>query len=881
MDPTSRVAHLAEVQDNLSTTTTTTSGPEPSRPARVSTSSSWSSTSPFAAASFFVPAESSATPFCHSEGGPLSPDCSPNNLSGNDGVPSVFEQKASPSSVKKSFKLCRQLASPGSARTSDDSPCSSEKGMTAESSALAGRQKKVSRRDQCVDDKRSSPVKLRVSPRFSPDGAKLSEKTAKGNPQSVRTPTRSSPRLQLRAASPPWADESQLHAEGGVSSRKRSTRKGKCQTTSKPAAARKGSQGSSVHGDGVTRGHVEAGLGVDATGQKSQPDCNGQTKSAVKKREEPAGVASGTRRRSNTASRGASARKETPRSVSKQRQRGARKTRVPNKNDQASELTAADGPAEATPACEGYPVSVSPLSVTKRGRDTGDECGPALSSKRKKLKLKEEHAGAQQRGGSAKSVDDGTDHSICTSRSTSKRDKGRTFADDPAGEPDVQDAVVASGPTAQTPLSDLVFVKPVSSLSHTRASADEGDGAKPSMLSSGMLPNQVADWGTEEPNDEEEIREVPRPRIKGPYESSDKARRMLSTASTVSGGAASNPPLRLLVADAPLSPEMDTGAFCSPALSSSETPADPPAFFHHKVLRPTPPVAEAPEFDLGLFLVRTAALSKHADDVAPCLADKELMEFSVVPRKYISPPAADKPTQTLQERFLHMKLLADIPKVDGTYQIGLDMKDASWYRPKSPETGMAQANAKESTMKKLLEEQGHWNPFSVFGSSLPCVELDDVFDYEVYSTTAPSARVSHPLFRRLAQFYEFKDLWKTVTPTEWEKVRSSFKTHWKKQYKLDLDWRNDPVTVEEFMWMLEANGQTEDKTEIVFHSEVCFCVTPNPAENFAWNDPRCHKYQVSMCAERLCYTRLFCSLISLSQVHVAVSNLLFRCRDRQ
>ncbi|EPR64355.1 hypothetical protein TGRUB_232500 [Toxoplasma gondii RUB] len=837
LDSGARVPFLSEAQDNFSTTTT--SCPEPSRPARVSTSSSWSSTSPFAAASFFVTQEGlGSTSFCHFDG-PLSPDCSPNGSLSSD-VPAVFEPKASPASAKKSFKLCRQLASPGSARTSEESQRACETGGAAESSVPRGRQKKASWRDQNGDDKRASPVKLRASPRFSPGAVKLSAgKTTNGStPLSVRTPTRSSPRLQLRAPSPTRAGDSRLRSEGGDSSRQRSIRKGKGQQiTSKLASPRKASQGNILH-ESVAEPVETASAGGGAGERSHALNCSNQKKSAAKKKDESAGVSAGCRRRSNTGSRGTSPRKETPRPASKQRQKGARKTKIA-KSTLTSEQTAVDGPTEETPEFEAYSISLSPsLSLVKRGRDT-DDYGAVPNSKRKKHQLKKETV--ERPLESVKTVD-GTTDSVCTSRGTSKTNNEHALVDEEsAPEPDPRNAAVVNGPTIQTPLSDLVFVKPVTSLSD-HISADDGD-ARHFLLPNGMMPSSEADWRTEEQNEDEEMREAPRPKIKGLYESSDKARRMLSTASTVSGGGASNPPLRLLVADAPHSPEIDTGAFCSPALSSSEAPAEPPAFFHHKVLRPTPPVAEAPEFDLGLFMVRTAALSKHADDVVPCLADKELMEFSIVPQKYITPSVTEKPTQTLQERFLHMKLLADIPKVDGTYQIGLDMKEATWYRPKNPETGMAKPNGKGTAMKKLLEEQERWNPFSVFGSSLPCVELDDVFDYEVYSTTAPSARVSHPLFRRLAQFYEFKDLWKTVTPAEWDKVRSSFKTHWKKQYKLDLDWRNDPVTVEEFMWMLEANGQTDDKTETVFHAEVCFCVTPNPTENFAWNDPRCHKYQ--------------------------------------
>ncbi|PFH38567.1 hypothetical protein BESB_009090 [Besnoitia besnoiti] len=825
-----------ELLDDFSTTTTTC-GHESSRPARVSTSSSWSSTSPLAAANFFVPADSaSSAPFCPSSGGSLSPDCSPINMAVADPLPSLLEQ-ASPSAEKKSSKQPRQMASPASARRSGESPRSWAQRESADSWAVQRRQKK-SAADQVADGERSaSPTTLRASPRLSP--VKVKPETAP-TPRRARTPTRSSPRLQRRHPSPPPASDSEVVDDAAVGTRKRVPKQKKAaHSSSKTKCLRKMSHRSS-------RRSSVAEEGSQAADEDAQMEAGGERpnrgpKAAVKASEEFASVSSDSRRESNDVFCGFSPKKETPLSVSKQRRKGKR-AKVTRKQNQASAQAMRTDSADAAGGCDAYfSLAVSPVSASgaKRERDAEDESVPP-SFKRKKMQPKEEldddSVGRQET--------DGPDSAMSVSRSTSKRDPESLSSEEAAPEPDFRDATAVAQPEDDRDLAALNFGKPVTSLSRTRTSASDGDGAKSRMLTSDMTSNQAADWMTDEAHEDGDMSEVSRLKSKWLHEATDKARRMLSTASTVSGGGASNPALCLMVPDAPHSPEMDTGAFCSPALSSSAGHVGSPTFFRHKVLRPTPDVEEAPEFDLGLFMVRTAALSKHADDVVPCLADEELMEFSVVPRKYISPPAAERPAQSLQERFLHMKLLAHIPKVDGTYQVGLDMKEASWYMPKHPETGMVKSSSKEAAMKKLLEQQDKWNPFSVFGSSLPCVELDDVFDYEVYSTTAPSARVSHPLFRRLAQFYEFKDLWKTVTPAEWDKVRSSFKTHWKKQYKLDLDWRNDPVTVDEFMWMLEANGQTEDKTETVFNAEVCFCVTPNPSENFAWNDPRCHKYQV-------------------------------------
>lgn len=127
------------------------------------------------------------------------------------------------------------------------------------------------------------------------------------------------------------------------------------------------------------------------------------------------------------------------------------------------------------------------------------------------------------------------------------------------------------------------------------------------------------------------------------------------------------------------------------------------AALHHKVLRALP--EPTPQFDFGLFVVRTAAMSRHADDIFPLLEDEEvgatplyqrktplpqeehrrqalwdlcfhptksvctylgscvtqLMERSVVLDKYLGPPKEG--AKRLGDRFMVDKLVADIPNV--------------------------------------------------------------------------------------------------------------------------------------------------------------------------------------------------------------------------
>ncbi|XP_026190689.1 uncharacterized protein LOC34619971 [Cyclospora cayetanensis] len=235
-----------------------------------------------------------------------------------------------------------------------------------------------------------------------------------------------------------------------------------------------------------------------------------------------------------------------------------------------------------------------------------------------------------------------------------------------------------------------------------------------------------------------------------------------------------------------------------------DTPGEPAELegaLQHKVLRALP--KPTPQFDFGLFIVRVAAMSKHADDIFPLLEDEELMETSIVLQKYLGP--LKEGAKRRGDCFMLDKLVADIPNQGGVYRPSLDIKEAPWCTGLDADEG--KVLPKKEVLRQRIEIQRRWNPFSIFGSSPPAVELEDVFGYEVYQRTAPSARVHHPLFRRLSQFQSFKDLYSSISKEEWDRVSSAFRHHWNKQCRLDLDWTNDPLTVDEIMWMLEANEQ--------------------------------------------------------------------------
>lgn len=61
---------------------------------------------------------------------------------------------------------------------------------------------------------------------------------------------------------------------------------------------------------------------------------------------------------------------------------------------------------------------------------------------------------------------------------------------------------------------------------------------------------------------------------------------------------------------------------------------------------------------------------------------------------------------------------------------------------------------------------------------------------------------------------------------------------WRLDSSVELDWRQDPLTAEDFSWYLEAIGATRDLTDIVTLKQPCFCPTPPPQRGWSWTDSR-------------------------------------------
>ena len=80
----------------------------------------------------------------------------------------------------------------------------------------------------------------------------------------------------------------------------------------------------------------------------------------------------------------------------------------------------------------------------------------------------------------------------------------------------------------------------------------------------------------------------------------------------------------------------------------------------------------------------------------------------------------------------------DMLQDGGVYRPFLDIKEAPWCLHLDEEEEKEREKeekknklTKKEILEKRISKQRHWNPFSIFGSSPPSVELEDVFGLEV------------------------------------------------------------------------------------------------------------------------------------------------------
>lgn len=143
-------------------------------------------------------------------------------------------------------------------------------------------------------------------------------------------------------------------------------------------------------------------------------------------------------------------------------------------------------------------------------------------------------------------------------------------------------------------------------------------------------------------------------------------------------------------------------------------------------------------------------------------------------------------------------------------------------------------------LHQKVTSQEKWNPFSIFGSALPYVDIKEVFDnvdcgkgasrLNEQSSNLSVANAPEPANR-------------DNNGDEARENRCKGHTGHENTYKnVDttpgINWSGDPLVLDEILWYLEATGKYVDKSKQVCVLQKCFCVTPNPQIAFNWNDSR-------------------------------------------
>ncbi|GBE61504.1 hypothetical protein, conserved [Babesia ovata] len=143
---------------------------------------------------------------------------------------------------------------------------------------------------------------------------------------------------------------------------------------------------------------------------------------------------------------------------------------------------------------------------------------------------------------------------------------------------------------------------------------------------------------------------------------------------------------------------------------------------------------------------------------------------------------------------------------------------------------------------KLLQKivsQEHWNPFSIFGSSLPYVSVSEVFGNQrrVDADRKPGCDNAAACAGGLALCTGVSGN-AAATSTTVNPVGDCRCVGHSAYTTPGINWSCDPLLLDEVLWYLEATNKYIDKSRQVCALQRCFCVTPNPQIAFNWNDAR-------------------------------------------
>ncbi|KJP86886.1 hypothetical protein AK88_03499 [Plasmodium fragile] len=143
----------------------------------------------------------------------------------------------------------------------------------------------------------------------------------------------------------------------------------------------------------------------------------------------------------------------------------------------------------------------------------------------------------------------------------------------------------------------------------------------------------------------------------------------------------------------------------------------------------------------------------------------------------------------------------------------------------------------EQNLKKLLLKQQNYNPFTIFGTSIKEVHLEEVFTLDVYNNYVTNEdRFRNKILYDLYVGKYIQNLYHKIDYQEWTFVLDSLKKQWKYFTNLECNMFLDPLLLEEILWYIDENKMYKDKSEEMYTYEYCFCPTPDPTKEMNLND---------------------------------------------
>lgn len=145
--------------------------------------------------------------------------------------------------------------------------------------------------------------------------------------------------------------------------------------------------------------------------------------------------------------------------------------------------------------------------------------------------------------------------------------------------------------------------------------------------------------------------------------------------------------------------------------------------------------------------------------------------------------------------------------------------------------------ANKYNLKVLLKRQEHFNPFTIFGTSVKEVNLEEIFTLDVYNNYITNDdRYKNKILYELYVGNYIHNLYEKITYDEWNDVLDILKKHWNNFITLECNMILDPLLLEEILWYIDNNKMYKDKSKDMYTYENCFCPTPDPKKEINFND---------------------------------------------